>query len=166
MSWQTDMLGILRVYIDDLCVPYRFDDTRLLSVLMVAARNVLRDAPSSFTNSYNVSISDKTISPDPVADLAFVDLTVMKAACLIDHTEARRAAKDAGFVVREFASQIDTKGLADARFKIIDIGLCKTYEDSLFEYLTTQNPALGLAILSPFRTYYTSYNGSDYSNRR
>lgn len=165
MSWQTDMLGILRVYIDDLCNPYRFDDTRLLSVLMVAARNVLRDGPSSFSNSYNIDIANKNIYPDPSADYAFVDLIVLKAGCLIDHTEARRAAKNAGFIVNEFASKIDTKGLADARFKIIEVGMCKTYEDSLFNYLTGQSTQAGLAILSPFRTYYTS-NISPVYNRR
>lgn len=162
MSYQSDMVGILRVYIDDLCTPYRFDDKRLLSVLMVAGRNVLRDGQSSFTFNYNIDITNQTISPDPSADFAFVDLTVLKAGCLIDHTEARRAAKNAGFTVNEFASKIDTKGLADARFKIIEVGMCKTYEDSMFTYLTSQNTASGLAILSPFRTYYTTYNSPVY----
>lgn len=160
--WQEEMLGILRVYIDDMCVPYRFDDVRLLSVLVVAARQVLRDCPQSFAASYIIGISDKSISPNPATDYAFTDLTVLKAACLIDHTEARRAAKNAGFTVNEFASKIDTKGLADARFKIIETGLCKTYEDSVYEFLTSQNTSSGLAIMSPFRTYYTDYGPSIY----
>lgn len=160
MSWQTETIGILRVLIDDMDdTAYRFSDDRLTSVIAVSARYVLSDAEDAFNAEYSIVITPSvSITPDPVDDKTFIDLVVLKSACLIDHTEARRAAKNGGFVVKEFSSSIDTKGLADARIKLLSLGACKAYEDMLFN-LQSGSYVAGSAILGPFRTYYTSEYG-------
>lgn len=158
MAWQSEMVGILRVYIDDMDKPYRFTDSRLESVIAAGARLVLTDVSDGFDAEYTISMCGPSITPDPSDDKIFIDLSVLKAACLIDHAEARRAAKNSGFSVKEFSSSIDTKGLADARIKLLEIGMCKVYEDALFTFQSGQYSS-GTAILSPFRTYYHSYLG-------
>lgn len=160
MAWVEESLVILRELIDDTDdTQYRFTDARLTRLLGIAGKYVQHDAENSFNYQYTIAVSpDVSITPDPTGDTNFVDLMILRAACLIDHTEARRAAKNSGFSVREFSSTIDTKGLADARIKLLEKGVCKSYEDALFNFQAGDYVA-GSAILGPFRTYYTSEYG-------
>lgn len=155
MAWQDEATIMLRLLIDDMDEPYVYSDARLEQLLGLAARFVVNDADGHFDYNYVVEMTpDVTITPEPTEDV-FIDLVVLRAGCLIDLGEARQAAKKAGFSIREFTSTIDTKALADARIKILQIGTCKTYEDALYQLQSGQYTS-GHAILSPFRTYYTS----------
>lgn len=162
MAWDTEMVGLLRVYINDMDTPYRFSDVRLKQVLVAAAKIVLFDTASSgFATEYTASLTDLTIIPDPITEVPdenFENLTVLKAGCFIDNGEMRTAVRKSGLAVKEFSSSFDTKNIADARIKVLELGWCKTYDDSLFSYLAG-NAAVGQAIIGPFRTYY-NYNCS------
>jgi len=171
MSWQTEATGLLRVYINDMDTPYRYSDARLEQVLVSSAKVVLFDTGGKgFANEFQADITSGTITPDPTDDASkddnFINLIVLKAGCFIDNCEARTAARKAGMVVKEFSSSFDNRGLADARLKILDKGWCKTYDDSLFDFLAGSS-FVCTAILSPFRTYYTAgYFNRDTCNGR
>lgn len=163
MACASELIGLLRTRVYDLDNSnYRYSDSRLEQVIVSAAQCVLVDANFS---TYTANIMGLTISPDPTGsdgstrnDL-FINLIVLKATCIVDMGEARTAARKSGITVQEFASRVDTKGLADAWFKMMEKGACKEYEEALFDQLVGSG-TLGQAIMTPFRSYYNStYSG-------
>jgi len=144
MAWQDDMLTILRVLINDTdCGSPEYSDDRLFNVLIVAAHYVVDEI--SFDNDYTVDISARTISPTP--DASFINLVVLKAACIIDKGNMRLAAMSAGIEARCGPATMRTLRRMDGFKILLDNGYCAAYEHAKLEHKMGRSIE---AILSPF----------------
>jgi hypothetical protein len=150
MAWKSEMVLMLRGLISDFDKTSYTDD-RLQQLLVIAAHYVRQEV--DFTQTYTISVTAKTISPDPCSSTnadkqAFTNFTVLKAACLTDWSTYRSKALSSGIRARCGPAQLETlqhlKGFRD----LIDFGPCKAYE-TLKEEHEFGNYTLK-AILSPF----------------
>lgn len=153
MAWEDDMLTMLRVLVNDQAET-TYSESSLLKTLVVAAFQVNQEL--DFTYDFVVSISNETIQPDPTAtatkDESFVNLTCLKAACLIDRGSAMVAANRA-IAVRDGSSAIDLRGVIQSKLKLLEKGWCAVYEDAKFEYQKDQHSVAGAIVMTPFRMY-------------
>lgn len=154
--WQDEMTTMLRYLINDVGSE-SYTDTRLQKSILVGAKYVNNDL---FNNQYSISLAGSgTITPDPSVnnDISFVNLSVLKAACLISTGEAKLAAGQ-GIAIKDGSSSLDLKGVASSKKVIMD-SYCKAYEDAKFEYETgvgsNSNPA-GEAVFGPIK-YWMNY---------
>lgn len=157
--WYAEMITLLRVLIDDLATPHLYNDSRLSQVLAVAAHLVATEL--SFANEYKVNIQALTISPNPTdrspvsntRDDNFINLTCIKAACLIERGETRKSVGQS-IAIRDGSSSIDLRGSMDGRIRLLDKNWCAVYENTKMEYQTSRNGAIaGAAIMTPFRVF-------------
>jgi hypothetical protein len=160
--WEEELLLILRALINDLDST-RYSDDSLIKVLLVAAFQVARE-PVSFTQDFEVSVVNETITPDPcdtannTDDADFVNLACLKAACIIDTGSAILAANNAVAGKDMNAVQFDLKGVASATLALLKQGWCATYKESLTDYIYGTN-SIGRVVMGPFRTFACSYYG-------
>lgn len=168
MAWDTEMVEILRVMINDLDTPYKFTDDRLEKVILSAATLVTNDASGYFNFDYIVDIVASSFTPDPTdrvggtRDDNFITLILLKAACFIDSCNARDAARKGGISIREWNTSLDTKGLFAAAQAILDgkHGWCQQYQDALWGHLSGASSAVGAGVFGPFRVIYNAYSSN------
>lgn len=149
MAWQDDMIIMLRVLVSDLSSTPTYSDGRLEQVLVVAGQYVNQEL--DFDNTYTVTISPPAFSPDPVGigDDAFVNFTVLKAACLTDQSTFRTRAFAAGVKARCGPAVLDTMRHLDGFTTLLKMGPCAAYE-TLKNNWVFGNAELVRAVLSPF----------------
>lgn len=156
MSWQGEMTTIVRYLISDVDpANYSYSNERLETSILVAAQIVLVEL--DFENTYTIDVEQCYLSPDPTdpttglstvnKDDAFINLTSLKAACLIMGSEMKTQALNA-VRVSDGPSSIDYTAVA-ANIKYLYEYSCKTYEEYKFNYAAGNN-AVGKAILSPY----------------
>ena len=126
MYWQAEFVTILRVLIDDLASPQTYADNRLIQVLAAAAQLVTSEL--DFSNNFVVDIQALSIEPSPVdrattRDDNFINLVCIKAACLVERGESRKAVGQ-GISIRDGSSAIDLRGSMDGRIKLLEKGWC------------------------------------------
>ena len=168
MAWPTEMTVILRHLINDLGTGsspgeptvFTYDDTRLTALLLVAAQLTQQDV--TFGQTYTINISELLLSPDPTLpptrDDAFINLSILKAACIIDNSEARYAAKRA-VLMRDNNFTVDNRGAAEAVLQIWQKGWCEHYANARYEFMAGNVGSAGGAIIGPFRVYAGYYGG-------
>jgi len=156
MAWDDDMVTIVRVMVNDPSSTV-YTDASLTELILVAAFQVKMEC--SFTQTYTVSISDETISPDPTLeatkDESFINLVCLKAASIADHGAAILAARRA-ISVRDGSSAIDLRGPLAGWLKLLEKGWRAAYEKAKLEYQMGQTPIAGAAVMTPFRTWASS----------
>jgi len=156
MAWTTEMPRILRHMIDDLGDSPKYSDDRLQELILVAAQHVLSEL--NFAQTYTVDVDELILSPDPTIrstrEDEFINLTVIKAACILDRAEARRSAGQA-IDVSSGSHKISVKGVLQGRISMLDKGWCKVYEDTKLEYQTSNTGIAGAAVLGPYRLFST-----------
>lgn len=159
MAWNEDLVIMLRAEIGDLDAT-TYSDSRLRQVLVYAAYSVYQSA--HFTTVYTVSVSELSISPDPVTtnDYDFSILTVYKAACIISKGEARD--KGSGSVlIKDGPSTFDNRGAGTNLMGLMKT-VCQTYTDLLYQFqlLGDAQGGPGLAVLSPYSpgSFLTSWS--------
>jgi hypothetical protein len=164
MSWSVEMTIMLRHMIDDLSEDSpTYSDYRLEELLLVSGI-LLQTEVGQFLATYQINIEEHSINPDPTAivDGGFMSLATLKAACIIERSEAKAAAGKARSF-REAGSSMDKRGVAQARLAILQKGgWCSAYENAKFSYQAGDMGAAGIAVLSPFRTIYTNLPYSGY----
>lgn len=147
-AWLDEMVIMLRYMINDLASEPVYSDLRLAQTILVAAKYVQTEL--SLPNTYVINPAALTITPDPtsVSDLAMINFSVLKAACMLDMASLRTAAKTAGVSASLGPARLDTGRQLDGYKSIIEKGPCATYEDCKFDY------AIGninyRAVLGPF----------------
>jgi hypothetical protein len=165
MCINASLVLMLRALINDLDSE-TYTDNRLEQLVAIAAKFVNQDVEAS----YVVDIMSPDIVPDPieVPDEIFSNLTVVKAACLIDQSNLRVKAALAGISASAGPASLSVGGAHFSAFKdIIDKGACHMYKEMLRDYKLGSG-AICHGILSPFisNTFDpTSLNFSDYSLR-
>jgi len=154
MAWTTDLVLMVRVLISDLDAPQTHTDEYIERVLITAG--IIVDSEISFSYDYTYSISDITITPDPVVseDSVFMALVPLKAACIMIQG-AFKAALGQGIKVRDGDSAIDTSVNFRGYRDIIELGPCASYARlkwSLIASGATTGGGVGKAVLGPYRS--------------
>jgi len=134
--WTGAMINMLRILIDD--NPYQgtyvYSDPRLREILVTAAMYACQEV--NFVTTYTIDVINSTISPDPytLADKIFLNMVVMKAACIIDHGNFRQKAFTSGLEAKCGPATMKTlehlKGFKD----LLELGPCGIYEKLKEEY--------------------------------
>lgn len=149
MAWQDDMVMMLRILVSDMDSTPTYSDGRMEQILVVAAQYVQMEL--TFDNTYTIDLAGVGISPDPTAlsDDPFVNLTVMKAACITDFSTFRTQALQAGVKVKCGPAVLDTVKRIDGFKQLLESGPCAAYE-VLKDNWAFGNGELCKAILGPF----------------
>lgn len=152
--WTGAMIGMLRVLIDDNAYhgTYCYTDSRLRQVLVTAAMYVCQEL--TFSKAYDVDIICTTITPDPYdcGDKAFLNMVVMKAACLIDHGTFRQKAFTAGLEAKCGPATMKTLQHLQGFKDLLEMGPCGMYEKLKEEYQFSGDALCDIVhfVLSPF----------------
>jgi hypothetical protein len=170
MAWDTEMVTILRVMINDLDSPYKFTDTRLKQLILSSCQIVNSDAAGYFNFEYIPDIDGLDITPDPTdrdagtRDDNYVTLSLLRAACFVDNCNAREAARKGGVSIREYNTSLDTTGLFRAALSLLesDKSYCAQYQESVFLHMAGES-SFGKGVFGPFRLVYNAYNSNGYS---
>ena len=149
MAWQDDMIMMLRVLVSDMSSTPTYSDGRMEQILVVAAQYVQMEL--TFDTTYTIDLTGPDISPDPtgINDDAFVNLTVMKAACITDFSTFRTQALQSGVKTRCGPVILDTLRRIDGFKQLLDVGPCAAYEAMKKDFVFGTG-SLCSAILSPF----------------
>lgn len=159
MYWQGVMIPMLRVLIDDnpYSGTYVYKDTRLVETLVVAAMFVTQEI--TFSNKYDINVIDSSITPDPyeLNDKLFMNMVVLKAACIIDHGQLRQKALLSGLEAKCGPATLRTLEHMDGFKDIIELGPCKMYEQ-----LKEENAFSGEALNSLIHFVLSPFVGNDF----
>ena len=160
MSWQGQMGTMLRYLINDTDPEkYQFSDHRIETTLLVAAQLTSMDA--SFPNSYQINVESCLLSPDPTdaetKDNNFINLVVLRAACVMLGSEIRSEASNA-ISIKDGPSAIDLRGVAGT-LSTLYMDICGKYEKLKDLYKKGVAVDYGQAVLGPYSP------GSDYVSR-
>lgn len=149
MAWDTEIIRIVRVLINDLNSPYEYSDRRLLQTIVVAAKYVQFDAV--LDHDYDIDILNPNISPDPTLDndSIFISIVSLKAACIIDQSNFRTKASLEGVRAALGPASLSTSGSLQGWREILEHGPCKLYSD-LTEHWDVTNATAVASVLSPF----------------
>ena len=153
MAWQTEMTTLLRYVINDSESPQEFSDARLQRLIVSSAQLTL--GVVDFPKTYIVDVAASGITPDPTGDTrdnGFINLVILKAACLLATGDYRKSANK-GLIVRDGPSSIDARSLVQSKRELME-SLCKDYNEAEFEFRLGNSNA-GEAILGPHRSNLT-----------
>ncbi len=148
MPWQDEAIPTLRILISDL-EGTTYSDSRLEQTLVVAAKLTAQEV--SFDNTYTISVENLSISPDPVdtEDDIFVNMMVLKAACLVDHSTFRTKASLEGLKAQLGPAAMQVGGNLAGFKTLLELGPCATYtqfkDDMIWGNLDNVK-----AVMSPF----------------
>lgn len=154
MGWDSDLVIMTRVLVNDLAVPQKYGDEELQKVLVCAA--ILVGKEIGFPNQYNLDIVTPAITPDPLTlqDSLFIALVPLKAACILNQG-AYMTAIGQGIKVRDGDSAIDTSvGFAGWR-DILKLGPCASYQKLSWQVQTAG--VVGDAVLGAYRGATDNY---------
>lgn len=153
MAWQNEMTIIVRTLINDLDPSPTYSDARIEQVITVAATYVQQEA--NLTNTYSVDVSTSSFSPDPTTpnrDAAFIALTCLKAACIVDQSTYRTKAAVDGVRASLGSASLSVAGNLAGYKTILDQGPCAMYQQLVDDHNIGGEGAISViqAVLSPF----------------
>lgn len=159
MSWQGQMSTMIRHIIGDVDPSnYKYSPYRIETTILVAAQLVTFDV--DLPNSYTINIEQCKLLPDPTRDEtrdnAFINLTVLKAGCIIIGSEIKTEAGNA-IAIKDGPSSIDLRGVSST-LHILYKDICSKYDKLLLDYKSGGTLA-GQAVLGPYSP------GSDFVSR-
>lgn len=154
MAFFTECVTIIRWLINDLSSAPTYTDQRLEELLLVAAQYVNQEI--DFAQSYVVDADELTLTPDPTLrssrDEPFINLTCLKAACILDVAETRTATGQS-IAIKDGSSSIDLRGNAASKLALLKAGWCAQYQMAKEEFLEGNRQSVGAIILTPFKIY-------------
>lgn len=154
-TWSEEIVTLIRTLIFDLdSTSYRYTDSRLRQVAIVAAHMLISDV--SFSVNYSVNIANQSITPDPAAEATrndnFINLTAIKAACIIAMGEARDAVSN-GVTIQDSINKFSSTDKIKGMLELAKSGYCSQYENSKYDFSVAQT-AIGVAVMSPINLGY------------
>lgn len=167
MSWQNEMVIIVRHLIDDLDPNnYQFSDDRIEEAIVVAAQLIHNE--TEFNTAYTVEVDNRVLSPDPTLtpvgsdskDDDFIALCCLRAAILFTASQIKTYSMKS-IILRDGPSLLDMRGVV-AGLKALHDDLTKKYDEVKLDYQTSKL-GLGKAILSPYSPGSHPLNPSFYS---
>jgi hypothetical protein len=133
--WETDLVIMLRCLIGDAIAPYTYEDDRLITILVIAAKYLQHEI--ALDESYTVNIDEETITPDPMGppeDVVFTTLVVLKAGCLLDKAKMRDNARKSGVSVRVGPSSVNSSNSSPLYALLLKEGPCGLYAKAKFDF--------------------------------
>lgn len=159
MAWDEEMVLILRDMIQDFGDVPVYTDERLSTSILVAG--LLLQNTVSFANSYEISVTNQTMKPDPTKsatlDKGFVALACLRAALGLVVAEQRELTRG-GIEIQDGDNRIKLNRDA-ASLKLMGESYKKNYDEVLYAYKTGGNDGLGEAIVSPYKYWSTPCDG-------
>lgn len=152
MSWKKEITVILRTYLNDFGPTYIYSDSRLQQIIVVAAQYVKSDV--NLDNNYSINIVSPNIAPDPTLldpkDDIFINLSALKAACIVDQSAFRSKAVVEGIraALGPASLSVSNNNLSGYRV-LLEKGPCALYE-SLADNWNIGNASMVRAVFSPF----------------
>lgn len=154
MHWQNHTLKMVRYLINDVDGEnYKYSDERINSTVAVASQLVVLEIDFEFP--YQIDLDEETITPDPLNDTQFMNLTVLKAACIIIGGEVKTEAANS-ISIKDGPSAIDLRGVSSTLL-VLYKDLCTKYDKLVQDYGFSGRT--GQSILGPYSP------GADYISR-
>ena len=155
-TWQNTSLIMLRTMLNDAgCDTVRYTPQRLSDLLITSA--YLLPLEVNFQNDYVVDVELQTITPDPIYPTKqddgdeFVNLLVLKAACMADEGNFRTAALAQGVTARIGPASLQTSSYGQYLGMLLNEGPCKAYSQLVELYnMSYDGSKIIRAVLSPF----------------
>lgn len=151
MSWDTTLVTMTRVLINDLGITKRQTDDNIAKAIVVGG--VLLSQIFNFSRTYVWDIDKPGIYPDPCDDTEAVALLPLKAASLINMGEYQLAIST-GIKVRDGDSEVDTTQAFGGYKDILLLGPSA----ALDKILASKSMRFGKAIVGPVSTSETDYS--------
>lgn len=148
MSWQNEIVRMVRYLVDDYVEPLTYTDERLEELCVIGAQFVVLNL--DFDKDYSVDVDCITITPDPTdatRDNAFINLVALKAACILLSAESKAKAGCA-MSVKDGPSTIDMRETYKALQEKAKEA-CSNFEMAKLEY-QAGNARAGEAIMTPY----------------
>ena len=168
-TWQNTSLIMLRTMLNDAgCDTVRYTPQRLDDLLITAA--YLLPLEVNFKNDYIVDVELRTITPAAIYPTKqedgdeFVNLLVLKAACMADEGNFRTAALAQGVTARIGPASLQTSSYGQYLGTLLNEGPCKTYNIFVELYnMGYDGSKIIRAVMSPFvaNDYDPSKIGTD-----
>ena len=156
MSWQEDSVLIVRSLINDVDYDnYTYSDERIEEAFITCAYQIVREI--SFNTVYVVTLNPRSVSPDPVLDYDFMNLTCLKTACLFIFSEYKTAAASS-LRVTDGPSTVDYTNVSKELKNMYD-SYKDQYDRAKFHFNVGEGSS-GKVILTPYSP------GSDFYNYR
>lgn len=150
MAWDTTMVTIVRVLINDLDGS-TYTDARIEQLLVVAAQFVQQEL--DFDTTYTITIDTPDIDPDPTVtatkDDAFTNFVTLKAACIADVSTFRTKALLEGVKAVCGPAALSVVGNLKGFQTLLEKGPCAAYEELKQDYIFGNVNNIR-AIFSPF----------------
>lgn len=147
--WLDEAIPMLRILIWDFAEEPEFTDSRLKEVLVTSVRLVQYDLG---TTDYTVSVKNQTVTPDILAtedDDGFLNLVILKSACLADMGQFRSRALLEGIRANCGPTGLAISGNLRGFETIIDKGPCLSYTE-LINQAVFSGTSVCKGIFSPF----------------
>jgi len=147
MTWQNEMVRIVRYLVNDLTAT-TYSDSRLEETILVAAQ--LQSSAIDFTNSYTIDVDSLILSPDPTANTKddwFINIVCVKAASIILDSEAKTLSAQA-YRIKDGPSSIDVTTAYNAAKQLAD-DMTDKLAYMIMNYKAGSSPA-GHAVLTPY----------------
>lgn len=146
-AWETESVIILRGLIGDMGPEQTYEDSRLIDLVLISARLINKDC--DFDTTYTIDVELCTITPDPGSqnDDTFINLSCLKAACLILGAEAKSLA-GSSFEIRDGSAMVSAKEAYKATKELFD-KYCEDFEQAKLEFKAGNLSAVK-AILTPY----------------
>jgi hypothetical protein len=152
-TWQNTSLIMLRTLLNDAgCDAVRYPPQRLEDLLITSA--YLLPLEVHFKSDYVVNVETRTITPDPIGQSdgdEFINLVVLKSACIADEGNFRTAALAQGVTARIGPVALQTSSYGQYLATLLNEGPCKAYAKLVELYNMSYDGAKIIrAVMSPF----------------
>ena len=152
-TWQNTSLIMLRTLLNDAgCDSVRYTPQRLDDLLITAAYLIPMEA--HFKTTYVVNVESRTVTPDPIDQTdgeEFINLIVLKSACIADEGNFRTAALAQGITARIGPAALQTSSYGQYLGTLLNEGPCKAYAKLVELYNMSYDSAQIIrAVMSPF----------------
>lgn len=148
MSWQNEMVRIVRFLINDIN-SITYADDRLEETLLVAAQ--LKSGAIDFNNTYTIDVDLLSLSPDPTLttpkDNWFINIVCLYTASIILDSEAKTLAAQA-YRIKDGSSTIET-GDAYKATKELAVEMAQRVDQAIMQYKAGDSVG-AQAILTPY----------------
>ena len=152
-TWQNTSLIMLRTLLNDAgCDAVRYTPQRLEDLLITSA--YLLPLEVNFKNTYVVNVETSTITHNPIDQTdgdEFINLMVLKAACIADEGNFRTAALAQGVSARIGPASIQTSSYGQYLGTLLNEGPCKSFAQLVELYnMSYDGSKIIRAVMSPF----------------
>lgn len=168
MSWDTEIVTMVRYMINDYGTTQTYSDDTLINTILISAQWVQQE--NTFINSYVTNIDNQTLRPDPTnesaRDESFMWLVSLKSACMIAQAELKLIGGQA-IAITDEGSSIDLRGTLQGKI-VTGKAFCDDYKNATWRY-RLQSAPMGRGIFGPFSIVSTGMSGGygwqNYTNR-